>query len=650
MARAGRQQKTKARENAPPVARISIPTTTETSSEFKARIGASFASQGCHVYVDTSFLMWATKIGPASRAELLEWLRTDLGDRVHVPTWSAHEYLRHHVAGTIVDELTKRSNELSGLVGSTFGYFRPFLDDPALPAAEGWDHLRASTRSAVNSLAKLADAAKGWKRAYSDHAEKVIEFINERVLDAGQLFSTLPAINGEGAARYEGRIPPGYQDRNKKGESNDDDPDEVRAGGANRYGDLIFWKESLAHAKAVGAGGIIILTNDRKNDWRMGGEEQTLIDETMLSLKKAWRPVPRIHPMLALEAKLAGVGEVDLIDSQYLAAYLRDVDAARVGAFADVAIVPDPPPAQSEDDRREGALRRRLEEDERARVEEAAEAQEEAARDGHRFADDAEVKVSKVALEKALLKSRDGPDERGFAILQRVRADVEPVERFDDLLNAETLAGMDHVALAAMSRGLHDRVLAGEPGFGDALADLIGLLDELPPATAGAMLLGLLASTYLVAGTGESKIPPGSPALPLLFETLERPFADPAAAAITNRLDRNERRPLFAPADAMLECRFDTEAESMETDELRSVKIGGVELLVAAQAEPTLRLRDLIGADTATGGEILTQAVALFALPANRLDADGDEDSTYHLIDTIGFRAPDQVARVREEG
>ena len=72
----------------------------------------------------------------------------------------------------------------------------------------------------------------------------------------------------------------------------------------------------------------------------MGGEEQILIDETMLSIKQAWRPVPRIHPMLALEAKLAGVGEVDLIDSQYLAAYLRDVDAARVGAFADVASCP----------------------------------------------------------------------------------------------------------------------------------------------------------------------------------------------------------------------------------------------------------------------------------------------------------------------
>lgn len=649
--KAATQSRSKKAGKATPLsARISIPTQQETATEYKARIGAALKREACHTYIDTSFLMWATKIGPASRTELLEWLRTELGDRVHVPSWSAHEYLRHHVAGTIVDELTKRSNELSGLVGSTFGYFRPFLDDPALPAAEGWNHLRASTRSAVNSLAKLAEAARGWKRAYPDHAEKVIEFINERVLEAGGMFGTLPAILGEGSARYEGRIPPGYQDRNKKGDVSDDDPDEVSAGGGNRYGDLIFWKESLAHAKRVGARVIIILTNDRKNDWRMGGEGQSLLDETMLSFKKSWRPVPRIHPMLALEAKLVGVDEVGLIDSQYLAAYLHDEDPARVGALTDVAIVPDPPPVEAEEDQRAGAIRRRLEEDERKQAEEAVEAQEQAFQDGHRFADDPAVKSAKIALDKALLKSRDGPDERGAALLQRVRADVEPVERFEELLTPETLAGMDHVALASMTRGLHDLVLAGEPGLSDALADLIGLLDELPPATAGAMLLGLLASTYLVAGSGESRIPPVSPALPLLFERLDRPYADPAAAVITRRLDRNARRPLFAPADTSIECRFDTESESMEKDELRSLKIDGVETLVAAQAEPSLRLRDLIGLDSASGAEILAQAAAHFALPTRILDAAGDEDSIYHLTETIGLRPPDQVSRNREEG
>lgn len=64
--------------------------------------GKTTVAEGTHVYIDTTFLMWATKIGPASRIELLDWLRTDLNERAHVTTWAAHEYLRHHVAGMLI--------------------------------------------------------------------------------------------------------------------------------------------------------------------------------------------------------------------------------------------------------------------------------------------------------------------------------------------------------------------------------------------------------------------------------------------------------------------------------------------------------------------------------------------------------------------
>ncbi len=134
--------------------------------------------------------------------------------------------------------------EISQLAGGTFNYFRPFLDDPALPAADSWDRLRSATRDAINTLGLLAAATRKWKDAYPAHANEIIGYINERVLPVGTLFDDLPAIAELGAARYEGRIPPGYQDRNKKGQG-DDDPDEVSVAGANRYGDLIFWKESM---------------------------------------------------------------------------------------------------------------------------------------------------------------------------------------------------------------------------------------------------------------------------------------------------------------------------------------------------------------------------------------------------------------------
>jgi hypothetical protein len=648
----GPGRKNKVVEIAQPSARAAhlvIPTILEASDAYRTRIGDLLGRIDTHVYIDTSFLMWATKIGPASRGELLDWLRTDLGERAHVPTWSAHEYLRHHVAGTIVEELTKKSAEVSQLMGSTFSYFRPFLDDPALPAAEGWDRLRASTRDAVNTLGRLAQAATDWKRAYPAHAEQIIQYVNERVLAVGSLFEDLPSIAMKGAARYEGRIPPGYQDRRKKGDGGDDDPEETSVIGANRYGDLIFWNEALSHASEARAAAIVVMTNDRKNDWRMGGEMRAAIDNTMLSLKKAWRPVPRIHPMLALEAGLAGVLQVELIDSQYLAAYLRGVDADRVGAFADVAIVPDPPAPPTKSEERAAAVQIREAADDLQAKREAAESLARAAKEGHRFPDDPAVRMTRAALAGALLKSRDGPDSRGSTILQRVRTSVDSAETFGAVLTQENLAGMDHIALASMARALHDRVVTGEPGYSEALVDLVPLLEELPLATAGALLLGLLASMYLEPGAGTSRLPPSSPASTMLLAALGRPFADSPAAVIGHRLAGNETRPLFIPTEELVDVRFDIEPDAIDGDELRSLKIAGVETLIAAQDDPALRLRNILCTNIAKGAAILDHAAGLFTLPRNRLGATADEEEEYNLTETIGFRSPAYVSRNKEQ-
>jgi hypothetical protein len=97
-----------------------------------------------------------------------------------------------------------------------------------------------------------------------------------------------------------------------------------------------------------------------------------------------------------------------------------------------------------------------------------------------------------------------------------------------------------------------------------------------------------------------------------------------------------------------LECRFETEPETMEADELRSLKLGGIEILTAAQEVPQLRLRDLVEGTTATGGEILQMAAALFVIPPDLLNANGDERTEYALTETIGFRPPAHVFHNKE--
>lgn len=632
-------------------ARLWIPVETESAAAFKARLAGLLSAPGTHVYIDTSFLMWATKIGTASRRELLSWLRGALAGRAHVPTWAGHEYLRHHVAGTIVTDLLERSKEVSSLAGKTFGYFRPFLDDPAVGFDEASEELRTTTRNAVNMLGKLVAAAQRWQRSYPVHAREIIDFINEASLEAGDLYARFETISVEGTARYEGRIPPGFRDKGKKGDSElDHENDGQDLSGANRFGDLLFWKEVLADATQRGAAAVIVLTNDRKNDWRMGGEDSALLDDAMVAVRKSWRPVPRVHPMLALEARAAGVSDLTLLDSQYLAAYLRDTPA-EVAAFADVAIVPDPAPPQTEAERRNEAVARRQAEELDAEADRAAERVRAAGEQGYLFADDPLVKSNLVALGKALLASREPNGDRVHALLGRLRADAESGEPVRDVLTGASLAGLDHSALASLSRALHDRAVADTPGYTDALTDLLGLLDEVPPATAGAFTLGLLASMYLEPGSGDSRIPPRSPVARLLLARLGNSEATGAVQTIRRRLLGNERRPVVVPeaTSERLIVTLDIEPHTMEENQLRSLKVGGLELLIAVQPDPELRLRDLFGDSSTTRARLLLRSAELYGLPRDRFSQDDDETS-YALTADIGFRAPDTVFRTKEAG
>src|ERR1035437_583690 len=88
---------------------LEIPGEAETLADFIARLIALLAAPDTHLYVDTSLLMWLTKIGSGSRQELFAWLEKNCVARVHVPIWAAHEYLKHHVAGTLVAELATKT-------------------------------------------------------------------------------------------------------------------------------------------------------------------------------------------------------------------------------------------------------------------------------------------------------------------------------------------------------------------------------------------------------------------------------------------------------------------------------------------------------------------------------------------------------------
>ena len=90
----------------------------------------------------------------------------------------------------------------------------------------------------------------------------------------------------------------------------------------------------------------------------------------------------------------------------------------------------------------------------------------------------------------------------------------------------------------------------------------------------------------------------------LLFSEQSTDFAFNGVNAVTNRLSKNEVAPLYLPNSDLppVKITFDTEPDTSETDQLRSLKVLEVELLVPAQKDDSLNLGKLFGNDRPTDG------------------------------------------------
>ena len=623
---------------------LKIPSDTENSAAFIERLSALIRIRSTHLYIDTSFLMWMTKIGSDSRRELICWLQKNCAGRVHVPIWAAHEYLKHHVAGTITTDLKEQTNEVSSRIRSAYTYFRPFLDEPLGQGAEAPSTVRVEARKTLDDLDRLASKInKHWD--YEKHASEVISFINEVTPEQTSVYDHLENVTQVGDGRFTASIPPGYQDRRKKGRGRQfqEHEDEAPAG-SNQYGDLIFWKEVLVHAKNIRAEALIVVTNDRKNDWYMGGSKEINIDPELRSLKKDWKPVPRPHPMLAMEAKLiAEVSRVELLDSAYLAALLWEVARDEVKAFVNVAIIADSSEPTSEKDRQAKPL------EERTAVD-ATESGAAADEQKYLFPDSPLVQNSLPKFSLALFASRDVIGEDG-ALLEEWRANVGEGRPFAEAITSEALAGFDRKKLVRLARELHDRALQQTPGYEEVLTDLVSILDRLPPGTAAALYLGLLASMYLVRESNASRFPPSSPVARLLFDHQPADYALNSVRAISKRLSDNEAAPLYLPNSncPKIAIRLSTESHASVADQLRSLKVREVELLTPAQRDESLRLRALFGSTEPTDGEeIISKACDLFAIPPKQVMCENLFKQSYTLTETIGFKRPRDIKILKE--
>ena len=610
------------------------------------------ADNATHIYVDTSFLMWLTKIGTPSRAQLFAWLTETIPDRLHVPIWAAHEYLKHYTRRTVLDDFTAIRREVQAFARRTYDRLRPFIDEPVGPRARDPATFRTDVRKALNTLDDLLNAAGPWTTEYQRHTTEVLEFINGHTPNSSSVYTDLGTVSTYAHSRLAGEVPPGFKDLWKNRKPLSKTEDNVPPPGANTYGDLLLWKEILSHAASVNATGIVLVTNDFKNDWRMGHQtNEDPSDPGLRAIRKSWKPVPRPHPMLLFEARNdAGVNSLELIDSVYLGAYLKEVAETDAAAFIDVAVSPDP---NGDNDPPEG--------EPSAPTTNGAPAPERptTADEGFLFGEPPKVQNSLANLRIALLQSRQPLAPRSKLLLDSwIARDSEdsPFWRID----ADALADVDHTHLTAAARALHDRALHQHPGSMEALADMAANIERLPPNTAAAIYFGLLSSMFLQQPHNEPRIPPKSSIAAQLLTLRYSHFGRHAVTVLSRHLHRAQERPLYVPTSDRrpISITFDTDNNRAPPGQLVSMCLHTqedlpafpVELLIPTKTNPEFHLASLFNSSTNVDAEtLIAHAATVYAFPTDPVEITyASHTDSFVIPDALSFRDPRDI-RLQEE-
>ncbi len=172
---------------------------------FVTRLGELIGLSGTHLYLDTSFLVWLTALSKEARGEFLTSIERAASGRVHVPVWSAHEYVRHHLQDLHGTKLVEVTHGLRKVADEAFRTLKPYLDsqildDPRPPAV-----VMSAARASLIDIKRIANAASRWRKDHYDtNAGEVIAFINRLRLESPIMLEWMSDIETLESARFEG--------------------------------------------------------------------------------------------------------------------------------------------------------------------------------------------------------------------------------------------------------------------------------------------------------------------------------------------------------------------------------------------------------------------------------------------------------------
>lgn len=223
--------------------------------------------------LDTNALLNLFRYSQRAREDFLKALIAKT-DSLWIPHQVGTEFHRRRIG--VINEQSKAFGEIEKALekvrGQVDNAFNTYTRHPSLEISP----LQAEFGEAVTAIvAKLHTAREDHRtnmvaRSTNDEIFAQITDLFEGRVGAAFTDDELSKTYAEGAVRYDKHIPPGYKDADK--------------GAPGKYGDLVLWKQTLAHVTVVKRPAIFV-TNDQKEDWwyivdseRHGGRPE-LIEE-----------------------------------------------------------------------------------------------------------------------------------------------------------------------------------------------------------------------------------------------------------------------------------------------------------------------------------------------------------------------------------
>ena len=608
----------------------------EFSSEYLARMQRLVSDPRTHLYFDTSFLMLLAKLGSPARQQFVEW-STAIGlQRFHVPLWSAHEFFKHRLLNTVGKELKSDITKFDKAAKQLFGSLQVYASDQLFGFSEGGAMVLDEFKRTVQPLRAVLSLAASSKAA-ADGIQQVAEYIDQLLLP-GSLDELIDDIETNERVRNRGSIPPAFKDAQKrggdKGEGNE--ASEERQKADNSFGDLVFWREVLRHAKQARCGAVIVLTKDRKNDWYEKRHGNSGIEPDFFKRVPNPLPVPTPHPLLVREAHDFGAGTLDLLDPMYCG-ILLELSGSDYVRFASAVVDVDlaDPPSSSKAARtwasRFGPSVRLLGGE----------------HDGEGSgAHDEEEPFDPSLLDEQLLRSAIPP-------AAEAKGALDAIEAGDPAARMEAFAGLDHAGLAewrvedlvSLGRMACQLAQDGVAPARDFIQNLRDLGPEFRPSIRLPIYFGALGSLFLSRDLAPI-LPSGARISTTLLDMSTSPEMQEATSRVTQILgERGVPSAIGSTAPIALEVVIQPSANNKSPADLVAIKVDGTSLTTDTQTSEALRFSTLLGEPAGTVdvavGALIDIISRYHLLPRQRIRSSVDIDAKVRVAEFAGVERDD---------